>query len=159
MQFRVGQGYDVHVFGRGDYIMLGGQRIEHTHGIVAHSDGDVVLHALCDAIYGAISEGDIGLHFPPSDPQWKSTPSMVFLKHAHALLEDKGWKISNIDVTVIAEAPKITPYRESIAQTVSDALAIASDQFSIKATTHEKMGALGRGEGIAALVNLAIYKD
>lgn len=156
---RIGQGYDVHIFGEGDHIALGGLRLEFDKGVVAHSDGDVVLHALCDAIYGAIAKGDIGTYFPPSDEQWRDAPSVIFLEHAKSLMSDEGYKISNIDITVVTEAPKINPHRRNICQNIADLLNIDHDQVSVKATTHEKMGAFGRGEGLAALANILIYKD
>ncbi len=158
MIFRIGQGYDVHIFGPGRFVSLGGVKIEHDQGVVAHSDGDVILHALCDAIYGALAEGDIGTHFPPSDDQWRNTPSIVFVEHAKALLKERGFQISNIDMTVIAEQPKIKPHRDAIVESLSTMLEIDANQISVKATTHEKMGALGRGEGLGAMVNLLIYK-
>ncbi len=156
---RIGQGYDTHIFGEGDHIMLGGVRIDHDQGIVAHSDGDVVLHALCDAIYGALAKGDIGTYFPPSDEQWRNSPSVIFLEHAKSLLNKMDYKISNIDITLIAEAPKVGPHRDAIVENMANMLSLNISQVSIKATTHEKMGAFGRGEGLAAIVNILIFKD
>lgn len=156
---RIGQGYDVHIFGEGDHVMLGGVRIEHFSGVFAHSDGDVVLHSLCDAIYGALGAGDIGTFFPPSDQQWRGSPSIIFLEHAHRLLNADNWRISNIDITVVAEEPKILPFRSDIVENISKILDLATDRVSIKATTHEKMGALGRGEGLAAMSVILIYQE
>lgn len=156
---RIGQGYDVHIFGDGDHVMLGGVRLEHNLGIIAHSDGDVVLHSLCDAIYGALGAGDIGTFFPPSDEQWRNTPSIVFLEHAHRLLAEGAWQIGNIDITVVAEAPKLTPARDDIVENIASLLEIDASKVSIKATTHEKMGAFGRGEGLAALSVVLIFQE
>ncbi len=159
MNIRIGQGYDVHIFGDGDHVSLGGVRIEHDRGVMAHSDGDVALHALCDAIYGALGEGDIGTHFPPSDAQWRDCPSIVFVRHAKDRMETLGYKIVNLDITIIAEAPKISPHAEAIREQIADMLGISASQTSIKATTHEKIGAMGRGEGLAALAIVLMEKE
>ncbi len=150
MQFRIGQGFDVHAFGDGDHVMLGGVRIAHGHGVVAHSDGDVVLHALCDALLGALALGDIGQHFPPSDPRWKDADSRAFLRHCHALTRERGWRVGNCDVTVICEAPKVGPHIMAIREIIAADLGIDADAVSVKATTSEKLGFTGRSEGIAA---------
>lgn len=150
MDIRIGQGYDVHAFGEGDHVMLGGVRVPHTKGVLAHSDGDVVLHALCDAMLGALALGDIGKHFPPSDPQWKGTDSRAFLRHCDALLRERGWRLGNADITVICERPKVGPHADAMRAIIAADLGVAEDAVSIKATTSEKLGFTGREEGIAA---------
>lgn len=146
---RVGSGYDVHAFGPGDHVMLGGVRIPHEQGIRAHSDGDVLLHALCDALLGAMGLGDIGQHFPDTDPRWKGADSRVFLRHCAQLLKQHAWRVVNADVTVIAEAPRLGQHRESIRARIAEDVGSPVERINIKATTHEGLGALGRGEGIA----------
>jgi 2-C-methyl-D-erythritol 2,4-cyclodiphosphate synthase len=148
---RIGQGYDVHAFGEGDHVMLGGVRVPHERGVTAHSDGDVVLHALCDAMLGALALGDIGIHFPPADPRWKGADSRVFLRHCNALLRERGWRVGNADVTVVCERPKVGPHAQAMRELIAGDLGIAVDAISVKATTSERMGFTGRGEGIAAL--------
>ncbi len=150
MDIRIGQGYDVHAFGEGDHVMLGGVRVPHAKGVLAHSDGDVVLHALCDAMLGALALGDIGKHFPPSDPQWKGADSRAFLRHCSALLRERGWRLGNADVTVICERPKVGPHADAMRALIAGDLGVAEDAVSIKATTSEKLGFTGREEGIAA---------
>lgn len=147
---RIGQGFDVHAFGDGDHVTLGGVRVPHDRGIVAHSDGDVLLHALCDAMLGALALGDIGRHFPPSDPRWKGVDSRVFLRHCDHLVRDLGWKVGNADVTVICERPKVGPHAETMRRTIAQDLGIDVADVSVKATTSERLGFTGRGEGIAA---------
>ena len=147
---RIGQGYDVHAFGDGDHVVLGGVRIAHSRGIVAHSDGDVVIHALCDAILGALALGDIGRHFPPSDARWRNANSRLFLRHCAALTRSGGFVLGNADVTVICEQPKIAPHADAMQANLAADLGCAPNQISIKATTSEKLGFTGRGEGIAA---------
>ncbi len=149
-QICTGTGYDVHKFCEGDHVWLGGVKIAHTHGLEGHSDADVVLHALTDAILGAIGEADIGQHFPPSDPKWKGAPSRIFLEHAAKLVAGQGGTISNVDVTVLAEAPKIGPHREAMKNVIAEALNISPSRVGIKATTMEGLGFIGRREGIAA---------
>jgi 2-C-methyl-D-erythritol 2,4-cyclodiphosphate synthase len=146
---RVGSGYDVHAFGPGDHVVLGGVRIPHDHGVVAHSDGDVVLHALCDALLGALALGDIGEHFPDSDPRWRGADSRRFLRHCSALLREHGWRCVNADLTIVAQAPRIGPYRTQMRQNIADDLGVALDRINVKATTSEGLGALGRAEGLA----------
>ncbi|MCL1525201.1 2-C-methyl-D-erythritol 2,4-cyclodiphosphate synthase [Xanthomonas nasturtii] len=148
--FRIGQGYDVHAFGPGDHVMLGGVRVAHSHGVLAHSDGDVVLHALCDAMLGALALGDIGRHFPPSDERWKDADSAQFLQHCDGLLRERGWRVGNADITVICERPKVGPHALAMRERIAGLLAIELDAVSIKATTSEQLGFTGRGEGIAA---------
>jgi 2-C-methyl-D-erythritol 2,4-cyclodiphosphate synthase len=147
---RIGHGFDVHAFGDGDHVMLGGVRVPHDRGVVAHSDGDVVVHALCDALLGALALGDIGRHFPPSDPQWKDADSLAFLRHCDGLARARGWTVGNADVTVVCERPKVGPHVAAIRETLAAALGIAVDAVSVKATTTEMLGFTGRGEGIAA---------
>lgn len=148
---RIGQGFDVHAFGPGDHVVLGGVRIPHTQGIVAHSDGDVLIHALCDAILGALALGDIGVHFPPSDPQWKGADSRRFLAHCAALAAARGYRVGNVDATVIGERPKVGPHAPAIRAALAGELGIELDAVSVKATTTEKLGFTGRGEGLAAM--------
>jgi 2-C-methyl-D-erythritol 2,4-cyclodiphosphate synthase len=146
---RVGQGYDVHAFEPGDHVTLGGVRIAHTSGVRAHSDGDVVLHALCDALLGAAALGDIGMHFPDSDPQWRGVDSRGFLRHIRALLQRQGFEVVNVDVTVLAEAPRLGKHREAMRANISADLGIDNQRVNIKATTSESMGFIGRQEGLA----------
>ena len=148
--FRIGSGFDVHAFGAGDHVMLGGVRIPHDRGVLAHSDGDVALHALCDAMLGALALGDIGRHFPPSDARWKDADSRAFVRHCDALLRARGWRVGNCDITVICEAPKVGPYAQAMRAAIAVDLGIDSDAVSVKATTSERLGFTGRGEGIAA---------
>jgi 2-C-methyl-D-erythritol 4-phosphate cytidylyltransferase/2-C-methyl-D-erythritol 2,4-cyclodiphosphate synthase len=147
---RVGQGFDVHAFGPGDHVTLCGLRIEHHAGLVGHSDADVGLHALTDAILGALGAGDIGNHFPPSDPQWKGADSGKFLVHARDLVTARGGRLLHLDVTVICEAPKIGPHRDAMVARIAGLLDLPAERVSVKATTTEKLGFTGRGEGIAA---------
>ncbi len=155
-EFRTGTGFDVHRFGDGDHVMLCGVRVPHTHGLIGHSDADAGLHALTDAILGAIGEGDIGQHFPPSDPQWKGASSDRFLAHAAKLARHAGASIVNVDVTFICERPKIGPWRDTMRARVAEILEIDMSRVSIKATTTEGLGFTGRNEGLAAqaLANL-----
>lgn len=150
-QFRIGQGHDVHAFGEGDHVVLGGVRVPHDRGVIAHSDGDVVIHALCDAILGALALGDIGQHFPPSDARWKGTDSRAFLRHCDALIRERGWVVGNADVTVVCERPKVGPHAQAMREALAGDLGIGIDAVSVKATTSEKLGFTGRGEGIAAM--------
>ena len=150
MSIRIGHGFDVHALGDGDHVMLGGVRVPHARGIVAHSDGDVVIHALCDALLGALALGDIGRHFPSGDPQWKGADSRAFLRHCEGLLRECGWMLGNADITVICERPKIGPHAAAIQAILAEDLRVDADAISIKATTTETLGFTGRGEGIAA---------
>jgi len=151
-----GIGYDVHRLVEGRPLWLGGVEIEHTKGLDGHSDADVLLHAICDAVLGAIGEGDIGSYFPPSDPQWKNVPSRIFLEKASELVGNVGGAIVNIDATLIAEAPKILPHVPAMKIAVAQALYISPDQIGIKATTNELLGFLGREEGMAAMAVAAV---
>ena len=147
---RIGTGFDVHAFGAGDHVVVGGVRVPHGRGVVAHSDGDVVIHALCDAIFGALALGDIGRHFPPADPRWRDADSRQFLRHAASLMTRQGYALGNADVTVIAEAPKVGPHAQAMRENLAADLGCELDRISVKATTTEKLGFCGRAEGIAA---------
>lgn len=153
---RVGTGYDVHAFGPGDTVAIGGIVIPHSHGIVAHSDGDVALHALTDAILGALADGDIGDHFPPSDPQWRHAPSDIFLRFAVERVVARGGAIANLDVTIVTEAPRISAHREAMRTRIASICGLATDRVAIKATTSERLGFIGRGEGITATATATI---
>jgi len=147
---RTGLGFDVHAFANGEELWLGGLLIPHSLGLSGHSDADVVLHALTDALLGAIGAGDIGDHFPPTDPQWRGAPSSLFLGHARGMIEERGGRIDHVDVTIICEAPKIGPHRAAMRERVAGLLRLPVSSVSIKATTTERLGFAGRGEGIAA---------
>jgi 2-C-methyl-D-erythritol 4-phosphate cytidylyltransferase/2-C-methyl-D-erythritol 2,4-cyclodiphosphate synthase len=150
MRSRVGMGFDVHAFTSGDGVWMGGIRIPHHRSLKGHSDADVVLHAITDAVLGAIGEGDIGLHFPPSDPQWRGAASSLFLAHARGLVEARRGRIDHVDATVICEAPKVGPHRDAIRASIAGLLRLPLQRISVKATTTERLGFTGRGEGIAA---------
>jgi len=154
---RVGSGYDVHAFGPGDHVTLGGVKIPYERGIRAHSDGDVLLHALCDALLGAMGLGDIGEHFPDTDARWKGADSRVFLRQIASLMTLHGWRLVNADLTVIAEAPRLGGHRPQMRSVIAGDLGTRPERVNIKATTHEGLGAFGRAEGIAchAIVLLA----
>jgi 2-C-methyl-D-erythritol 4-phosphate cytidylyltransferase / 2-C-methyl-D-erythritol 2,4-cyclodiphosphate synthase len=153
---RTGNGFDVHAFAEGNHVMLGGIRIPHSHGVTGHSDADVALHALVDAILGALAEGDIGAHFPPSDPQWKGAPSDRFLAFACERVRERGGIISHLDVTVVCEAPRISPHRDAMRARIAAIANLAVDRVAVKATTSEKLGFAGRGEGIFAMATATI---
>lgn len=159
--FRTGMGFDVHRLAEGEELWLGGILIPHAKGLAGHSDADVALHALTDAILGAIAEGDIGTHFPPSDPQWRGAPSSQFLEHAAGLVERRGGRIEHVDLTIICEAPKIGPYRDTMRARLAGLLRLAEARISVKATTTERLGFTGRGEGIAAqaVATVSFYED
>lgn len=152
----VGTGFDVHRFGPGDHVWLCGVRIEHTHTLVGHSDADIGLHALTDAVLGALGDGDIGAHFPPSDPQWRGARSDIFLKDAARRVRERGGRISNVDVTLLAEEPKIGPHRDAMRKTIAAILEIDVRCVGVKATTTEKLGFVGRGEGLSAMASATI---
>lgn len=151
---RIGQGYDVHRFADAPsadgHVWLCGVRVPHTHGVLAHSDGDIPLHALCDALLGALALGDIGRHFPDSDPRFKGIASRELLRQVVALVSGRGYRVGNVDVTVVAQAPKVAPHVEAMRANLAADLGIAIDRVNVKATTTEKLGFTGRGEGIAA---------
>ncbi len=147
---RIGHGYDVHAFTQGDHIMLCGVRIPHTHAFAAHSDGDVAIHALCDALLGAAALGDIGRHFPDTDDQYKNIDSRVLLRHVMRVLGEAGWRLGNADVTLIAQAPKLAPHVQAMRENLAADTDARLDQINVKATTTEGLGFSGRKEGIAA---------
>jgi 2-C-methyl-D-erythritol 2,4-cyclodiphosphate synthase len=153
---RVGSGFDMHAFGPGDSVVLGGVRIPHSRGVVAHSDGDVLLHALVDALLGAAGLGDIGQHFPDSDPEWKGADSRRFVAATLLLLGRRGWRVLNADLTLLAQAPKIAPWRDEMRASVAALLGVPAMQVNIKATTPEFLGAIGRSEGLAAMATVLL---
>lgn len=156
MDIRLGNGFDVHAFEAGKFVILGGIKIPHTFKLCGHSDADVVLHAITDAIFGALAEGDIGTHFPPDDDNWKDASSDIFLKYAQKLAKGRNFIIGNVDCTVICEKPKIKPHAELIKKNIQNILNLNKDRVSIKATTSEKLGFTGREEGIAALATVTL---
>ena len=147
--FRIGHGFDVHRFGDGDHIMLGGVKISYTQGFEAHSDGDVLIHSVCDALLGAMAAGDIGQHFPDTDAAYKNINSRLLLEKVNSMIEAGSYLVGNIDVTVVAQSPKIAPYTDSIRRNLAADLSCSIDQINIKATTTEQLGYLGRKEGVA----------
>jgi 2-C-methyl-D-erythritol 4-phosphate cytidylyltransferase/2-C-methyl-D-erythritol 2,4-cyclodiphosphate synthase len=153
---RTGNGYDVHAFEPGDHVVLCGVTISHDRKLSGHSDADVGLHALTDALLATCGAGDIGTHFPPSDPQWKGAASRIFVEHAAKLVRGRGGRIANADITLICEAPKIGPHRAAMTAELSAMLGISPDRISVKATTNEKLGFVGRGEGIAAIATASV---
>ncbi len=156
MDIRLGNGYDVHAFTGGDHVWLCGVKVAHDKALLGHSDADVGMHALTDAIYGALAEGDIGTHFPPSDPQWKGAQSHIFLRHAVALTKDRGFGIANCDVTLVCERPKIGPHAAAMRAALAQIMGIEVGRVSVKATTSERLGFTGREEGIAALATATL---
>ena len=150
IDIRIGHGFDVHAFGDGDHVMLGGVRVAHDRGVLAHSDGDVVLHALCDAMLGALALGDIGIHFPPYDDRWKGADSRAFVRHCDEIIRERGWRVGNCDITVVCERPKVGPHAQAMRDSIAADLGLDVDAVSVKATTTETLGFTGRGEGIAA---------
>ena len=146
---RIGHGYDVHRFCDGEFVTLGGVQIAHKFGLLAHSDGDVLLHALSDALLGAAALGDIGKHFPDTDPQFKGAVSRVLLRHVLGLVKAKGWQVGYVDATIVAQAPKMAPHIDAMRNLIAADLEVALDQVNVKATTTEKLGFTGREEGIA----------
>ena len=151
MTVRIGQGLDVHAFKPGGHVMLGGVRIPHHHGIEGHSDGDVALHALCDALLGALALGDIGRHFPPGDEAWRGAASLDLLRRVYAMIQERGWSVGNVDLTIVCEEPKIAPHAQHMQKAIAAVLEIGVTAVSVKATTTERLGFCGRGEGIAAM--------
>lgn len=149
MNFRIGHGFDVHRFGDGDHLYMGGVRIPHTHGLIAHSDGDVALHALSDALLGAAALGDIGRHFPDTDPRFRGIDSRELLRHVITLLDLRGWQVGNADITIVAQAPKMAPHIPMMCERIAADLSVAVDAVNVKATTTEQLGYVGRKEGIA----------
>lgn len=159
MNFRIGLGYDVHPFEVGRKLILGGVEIPFSKGLKGHSDADVLLHSITDALLGAAALGDIGTHFPDTDPQFKNADSAMLLKEAYKLVKDAGYELSNLDATIVAEAPKIMPHVKKIRERISSILSCGVDQVSVKATTNEKMGFIGRSEGIAVHAVALIFKS
>lgn len=155
---RIGHGYDVHRFTDGDFVTLGGVRIPHRFGLLAHSDGDVLLHALSDALLGAAALGDIGKHFPDTDPQFKGADSRVLLRHVVGLIAAKGWVVGNVDATIVAQAPKMAPHIEAMRAVMAADLQSANQQINVKATTSERLGFTGRKEGIAVEAVVLVVK-
>ncbi|MDK9686701.1 2-C-methyl-D-erythritol 2,4-cyclodiphosphate synthase [Halomonas sp. LC1] len=147
---RIGHGFDVHRFGPGDHLMIGGVKLPFDHGFVAHSDGDVLLHAISDALLGACALGDIGRHFPDTDPAWKGADSRGLLRHVVALVRGEGFEVVNLDATIMAQAPKMAPHIEAMRAAIAETLGVTLGQVNVKATTTERLGFTGRGEGIAA---------
>lgn len=147
---RIGSGFDVHAFGEGDHVVLGGVRIPFDRGIVAHSDGDVLIHALCDALLGALALGDIGKHFPPTDPRWKDADSRALLRRCATLVRERGYVVGNADLTLIGEQPRVGPHADAMRANLAADLACDIGRISVKATTTERLGFTGRGEGLAA---------
>lgn len=158
MDIRLGNGYDVHAFTTGDHVWLCGVKVAHDKALLGHSDADVGMHALTDAIYGALAEGDIGTHFPPSDPQWKGAESKIFLRHAMDRVAARGYRIANCDVTLVCERPKIGPHQASMRAALAEIMGIDVERISVKATTSERLGFTGREEGIAALATCALVR-
>ena len=155
---RIGHGYDVHAFGEGDHVILGGVEIPFDKGLVAHSDGDVLIHALCDALLGAVAEGDIGCHFPDSDQRWKAADSRNFLRATVEMVGGKGCGITNVDATVIAQAPRLEKHIQAMREKLSKDMQVTTEQLNIKATTTERLGFSGRGEGIEAHVVVLLHE-
>lgn len=155
---RIGQGFDVHEFGPGDKIVIGGVVIPHTHGMVAHSDGDVLLHALCDALLGAAALGDIGKHFPDTDLQYKNADSRGLLRMVYAKLKSFGYRLVNADMTIVAQKPKMAPHISNMCANIAEDLEVNINEINVKATTTEKLGFTGREEGIAAFATVLISK-
>ena len=158
MKIRIGHGIDVHAFCEGDFVMLGGVRIEHSRALAAHSDGDVAIHALCDAILGAAALGDIGRHFPPSDPQWAGADSSELLHQVYILIRQDGWSIVNADITIVCEQPKISPHVGQMRANIAKVLDVEPEDVSVKATTTEGLGFCGREEGITAQAIVMIQR-
>lgn len=150
MSVRIGIGYDVHAFTEGDHVTLGGVRIAHDKALLAHSDGDVLIHAVCDALLGALALGDIGRHFPPGDAQWKGADSRLMLRAVQALLQERGWRVHNVDAVVVCERPKLAPHVEIMRSVLAEDMRVEPGAVSVKATTSERLGFTGREEGIAA---------
>ena len=159
MNIRIGNGYDIHKLTPGRSLILGGVQIPHDLGLLGHSDADVLTHAIMDALLGALSLGDIGHYFPPSDPKWAGADSLVLLEQVNQLLQDQGWQIGNIDSVVVAERPKLKPYLKAMGESLATRLGIAVEQVSIKATTNEKLGPTGREEGICAYSVVLLVKN
>ena len=155
---RIGHGFDVHRFGEGDHLMIGGVAIPFGQGFVAHSDGDVLLHAVCDALLGACALGDIGRHFPDTDEVWAGADSRALLRHVHGMVHAAGYRVGNVDATVIAQAPRLAPHIAGMVANIASDLALAPSAVNVKATTTERLGFTGRGEGIAAMATATLVR-
>jgi len=159
MNIRIGNGYDIHQLVADRPLILGGVNIPHTLGLLGHSDADVLTHAIMDALLGALSLGDIGHYFPPSDPQWKGANSITLLEQVLKITQSQGWQVGNIDSTIVAEQPKLKPHLKEMRSTLAQAMSIEMDRISIKATTNEKLGPVGREEGVCAYAVVLLLKD
>ena len=159
MEFRTGNGYDVHQLAEGLPLVLGGVKIPHTKGCVAHSDGDVIIHALCDTLLGALALGDIGQHFPDTSDEFAGIDSKLLLARVAAMIREKGWEVVNVDNTLLAQKPKIAPYIPQMRQALADVLGIPADAVSVKATTTERLGFVGREEGVAAYATCLLRRE
>ncbi|MGB3532949.1 MAG: 2-C-methyl-D-erythritol 2,4-cyclodiphosphate synthase [Microcoleaceae cyanobacterium] len=159
MNIRIGNGYDIHRLVEGRPLILGGIKIEHHLGLLGHSDADALTHAIMDGLLGALSLGDIGLYFPPSDPKWEGADSLVLLQQVHQIVQNKGWCIGNIDSVIVAERPKLKPHISAMRHRLADVLQLEPDQVGIKATTNEKLGPVGREEGIAVYAVVLLQKN
>ena len=159
IKISIGNGYDIHQLGAGRPLILGGVEIPHELGLVGHSDADVLTHAIMDAMLGALSLGDIGHYFPPTDPQWAGADSLMLLSKVHQLVKDKGWQVGNIDSVVVAERPKLKPHMAIMRSSLATVLQVQPDQIGIKATTNEKLGPVGREEGIAAYAVILLFEE
>ncbi len=157
--YRIGHGYDVHRFGEGDFIILGGVKIPYHHGFIAHSDGDVLIHSLCDALLGSIAAGDIGQHFPDTDGQYKNIDSSILLDQTSQLLKQDHYAVVNIDISIVAQTPKMSPHIQAMSQHLASVLDISISQINIKSTTTEKLGFTGREEGIAVHTVVMVYRN
>ncbi len=157
--YRIGHGYDVHRFGEGDFIILGGVKIPYHHGFIAHSDGDVLIHSLCDALLGSIAEGDIGQHFPDTDDKYKDIDSSVLLNLTFQLIKQANYNIANVDVSIVAQSPKMSPYIQEMRNNIAGQLDLTISQINIKATTTEGLGFAGREEGIAVHSVVMVYTN
>ncbi|MGC3873134.1 2-C-methyl-D-erythritol 2,4-cyclodiphosphate synthase [Halomonas sp. GXIMD04776] len=155
---RIGHGFDVHAFGEGDHLTIGGVRIPHAQGFIAHSDGDVLIHAVCDALLGACALGDIGRHFPDTDPRWAGADSRALLRHVLSLIDEAGYRLGNLDATIIAQAPKLAPHIGAMNATLAADLEVTLDAVNVKATTSERLGFTGRCEGIAVNAVVVLFK-
>ena len=157
--YRIGHGYDVHRFGEGEFLVLGGVKIPYNHGFIAHSDGDVLIHSLCDALLGSVAEGDIGQHFPDNDEKYKNIDSRLLLVRCDEILKLRNYAVGNIDATIVAQAPKMSSYIQTMRQQLSEVLDISISQINIKATTTEKLGFAGREEGVAVHTVVMVYTN
>ena len=159
MNIRIGNGYDIHKLVAGRPLILGGVKIPHILGLLGHSDADVLTHAIMDALLGALSLGDIGHYFPPSDPKWKGADSMMLLEQVLQIIQSQGWKVGNIDSTIVAEQPKLKPHLKAMRSSLAQTMSLEIDRVSIKATTNEKLGAVGREEGICAYAVILLVRE